>query len=98
GAGRRALVVPLCGAALAGVLCLAPGPTAVWRHSGIGAGRTAEVGTTENSLHDWEEGRRRILGWEAEGVESSVAVVRDNGTSFVINGKADGNAWADAPT
>jgi hypothetical protein len=41
---------------------------------------------------------RRSIAWEREGVESSVAVQNIAGLSFVVNGKADGNARNDAPT
>jgi len=89
------------------VLCLATvamsfsvGPTAVWRHGGIGAGRASVNGgaTTRNSIRDFENYQRRILKWETDGRESAVALTADQGLSFVVNGKIDGNARFDAPT
>jgi spermidine synthase len=51
-----------------------------------------------NSYQNWLNEHRRVVFWEREGVESSVAVKRTNGYAFVINGKVDGNARGDAPT
>ena len=34
--------------------------------------------------------------WEAEGRESSIALVGDGGYAFLVNGKSDGHARADA--
>jgi hypothetical protein len=39
-----------------------------------------------------------VIEWEADGVESSVAVNRLNGYAFFVNGKSDGHAIGDAPT
>ena len=77
----------------------APGPTAAWRHSGIGAGR-ADIRdlSAPNALRAWTHAERRSIAWEAEGVESSVAVQRKAALAFVVNGKIDGNARHDAPT
>ena len=42
---------------------------------------------------------RRAIVWEGDGVESSVALARDdNGYAFIVNGKADGSARGDAGT
>lgn len=94
--------VPRVAAAL---LLLAPlaflfvrGPTAAWRHSGIGAGRAARFESSRNGLIDWLNRYRRARLWETDGVESSVALTADNGISFIINGKNDGNARHDAGT
>lgn len=90
-----AILVGLAALALLGAV----GPTAAWRHSGIGAGR-ADLGPTPsvNRLLDFRNFHRRSIGWEAEGVESSVGVSRDNGLAFVINGKTEGNSRMDAGT
>jgi spermidine synthase len=98
GAPRRAAMLPAA-AALAGLLCsLAPGPTAFWRHSPIGAGRvdTAEWHGPNDIRTRIADMRRRVV-WEAEGVESSVALDLSEEYAFVINGKSDGSALADAP-
>jgi spermidine synthase len=46
----------------------------------------------------WENARRGAIGWEADGRESSVAIAYEDGLSFVVNGKIDGNARLDAGT
>lgn len=80
------------------LLMPAEGPTAAWRHSGIGAGRTSPVSNDRNQVRDWLHQQRRNILWEAEGIEASVALNRRNGLAFVLNGKIDGNAVIDAPT
>jgi spermidine synthase len=78
-------------------LLTATGPTAAWRHSPIGAGRADLSNNSRNQIRAWVDGHRRIV-WEAEGVESSVALADDDGYSFIVNGKVDGNARGDAGT
>ncbi len=73
------------------------GPTALWRHSGIGAGR-AERPDSINATRAWVNGVRRTLVWDVDGRESSVALVDGTDYAFVINGKADGSARGDAGT
>lgn len=76
----------------------ARGPTAIWRHGSIGARRFKLSSDTINGrIADANSVRRSVL-WEADGVESGVAVITGNGISFVINGKIDGNAYLDAST
>jgi spermidine synthase len=96
----RALVLHGATAAAAIACLFATGPTAVWRHAGIGAGRVQpETLSSPNRLRGWIEGRRRSVEWERDGVESGVALTFDaQGYSFVVNGKADGSARGDAPT
>jgi spermidine synthase len=78
----------------------AAGPTATWRHSGIGAGRAPrDVLTAANQMRVWSNGVRRAIVWERDGVESSVALmVEQNGYAFIVNGKSDGSARTDAGT
>ena len=78
-------------------LLFATGPTAVWRHSGIGAGRASEP-RTRNELQDWMNETRRVVVWERDGRESSVALIADIDYAFIINGKNDGAAVGDAGT
>jgi spermidine synthase len=85
-------------AVVAGVVLLADGPTAAWRHSAIGAGRASPLLPGPNARRAWINDARRSVVWEREGVESSVAVQTVAGLSFVVNGKVDGNARNDAPT
>ncbi len=97
---RGGLLAPA--AALAAALAMAflpDGPTAAWRHSGIGAGRNDTGWSSPNALQAWLHEQRAALRWQADGVESSVAVVRfRQGLAFVINGKNDGHSMGDAST
>ena len=85
----------------AGVLAIAfaftTGPTAVWRHSGIGAGRSTEP-SSPNSNREWMNAERRAILWDADGRESAVALRRDDDLAFIVNGKSDGSARGDAGT
>jgi spermidine synthase len=92
----RAGVFTTAGSAAA--LLLSLGPTAVWRHSGVGVGRSGLDAPSLNTLRERENDWRRQTVWEAEGVESSVAIAASHGASFVVNGKSDGNVRADAGT
>jgi spermidine synthase len=100
---RPILALTLVGAATVAVSLLAlPGPTAAWRHSGVGVGRIVTLGPGPlrgpNGYRAWLNDSRRFVLWEREGVESSVAVQAFSGLAFVVNGKIDGNARNDAPT
>ena len=83
---------------LALVLLGATGPTAAWRHTPIGAGRTKLVDASSSSVENFLRTRRQMLLWEADGVESSLALLIDANYSFLVNGKSDGSARGDAPT
>jgi spermidine synthase len=87
-------------AAVTLLLLAATGPTAVWRHGGIGAGRAPrDVFTSPNQLRAWEQTLRRAIVAEGDGVESSVALaVEESGYAFIVNGKSDGSARNDAGT
>ena len=93
-------IAPLALAAVTIALLFASGPTAAWRHSGIGAGRAGDtVFATPNAYRAWEYANRRKIEWEGDGVESSVALALDDtGHTFVVNGKSDGSARGDAGT
>ena len=82
------------------MLLLATGPTPVWRHSGIGAGRApVDVLTAPNKLRDWSQSMKRSVVWDGDGTESGVALALEpTGYAFVINGKSDGSARGDAGT
>jgi spermidine synthase len=97
-ARRSALCV--AGLLLVAVACLMQqGPTAVWRHSGIGAGRAVVPPSgAKNPTLLWMHEQRRNLQWEADGIESSIGITAPDGLSFVVNGKNDGNAIGDAGT
>ena len=91
----RWLAVTTAAAAIACILAV--GPTAVWRHSGIGAAR-APTPATRNEMQQWINDSRRAVMWERDGRESSVAVVGMSDIAFIINGKSDGAARGDAGT
>ncbi len=87
------------GAAAAAVLLMfSLGPTSAWRHSGVGVGRSKLDAPTVNAIREQVNFFRRNTIWEAEGVESSVAIMALNGASFIVNGKSDGNVRTDAGT
>ncbi|MFQ5349882.1 MAG: fused MFS/spermidine synthase, partial [Thermoanaerobaculia bacterium] len=98
GAGWARRLVPVATALLALVMTQTGGPTAFWRHSGIGAGRLEASPRTPNQLRDLMASHRRAVLWEAEGRESSVALIASTSYSFLVNGKSDGSARLDAPT
>lgn len=86
------------GAALLTVLCMfALGPTAVWRHSGIGAGR-APTSHAYNALRDWIHSNRHSTIFERDGRESSIALLTGDDLGLIVNGKSDGSARTDAGT
>jgi len=97
-AGQRPAAI--CSGGMAALVVLAGcanGPTAAWRHSGIGAGRV-ELPANPNAIRRWENYQRGRLVWEADGKESAVALINDDDTSFIVNGKSDGAAVDDAAT
>ncbi|HEX5759373.1 MAG TPA: fused MFS/spermidine synthase [Thermoanaerobaculia bacterium] len=94
----RPAALPLAAGALALLACAATGPTAFWRHSAIGAGRVRVEWSDPNGLRRSLHGQRLSVVREWEGVESSVALVRNSQYAFLINGKSDGSARGDAPT
>jgi len=99
GVPRRSAILPLAAAAVALLFALAPGPTAFWRHSPIGAGRVpVREWNGPNEIRVYQNLRREGVLWEADGVESSVALDAGKELAFVVNGKVDGSARADAPT
>ena len=84
-------------AALAVAGVFATGPTAAWRHSGIGAGRLAQPRDLNEAREQANRMNRQLL-WDADGRESSVAVMQADDLSFIVNGKSDGSARGDAGT
>jgi len=101
-AGRRLAVGPigltLAVVAVGAVMVNTVGPTAVWRHAGIGAGRSTVDGHDLNGVQRFVHSQRRQLLWEADGRESSVGLEASDGFAFVLNGKVDGNSVNDAGT
>ena len=96
GLGIRQLAL---GTVLAALLFSAQGPTAGWRHSGIGVGRfSLKQLEQKNGTRDFLHRHRRAKIWDRDGVESSVALTSQQGLVFVVNGKIDGHSTLDAPT
>jgi spermidine synthase len=100
GRSIRRLVIPALTTVLAAALLAGRGPTAAWRHSAVGAGRERDEITdaTPRSLRNWVRKKRREVAWEADGVESSVAMTQLDGYAFLVNGKVDGHVRGDAGT
>lgn len=95
---QRVMLVVAFGSAAAGTLLIgAEGPSAAWRHSAIGAGLTARTAKTLDTRR-WINETRFAIAWEKDGVESTVGLNRVDGLTFIVNGKADGNAKFDAGT
>jgi spermidine synthase len=92
------LAAPVVAVAIGGFLLTALGPTAVWRHGGIGAGRASLNGDDRNTIKRFVHSKRRNVIWEADGRESSVGLEAANSYAFVLNGKVDGNAVNDGGT
>ncbi|MBE7480086.1 MAG: fused MFS/spermidine synthase [Polyangiaceae bacterium] len=76
----------------------AEGPTAVSRHTPIGAGRVTLAGLDRNQLRDWSHRMRLRVLWERDGVESSLGVTYGGGITFLVSGKADGAVFGDRGT
>jgi spermidine synthase len=93
-----AALAPLAPALLAALCVLAEGPSAVWRHTAIGAGRFGVSGFDKNQLIAARRGAERDLLWERDGIESSIGVKGADGISFWVNGKNDGSIKGDRGT
>jgi spermidine synthase len=97
--GRARWWIPLPAVAASVALVSMTGPTAAWRHTPIGAGRVNLSKASPNRVREWLRDQRRRTFWEADGVESSVAMTTTSGgLAFVVSGKIDGNTRTDAPT
>lgn len=98
--GLRPALLPLLLAGLAALLAQRPGPSAAWRHSAVGGGRsTLPKQYDANSIREWVHLQQGRMVWEADGVDASVALsASNNGLAFHVNGKCDGSAMGDAGT
>ncbi len=95
---KRFAIALSAGATIASIACMfALGPTALWRHSGIGAGR-APLPTTLNATRDWMHAVRRTLILDTDGQESSIALISGDDLGLYVNGKSDGSARSDSGT
>ncbi len=99
GAPRRSAALPVAAGLLGLLFCTATGPTVFWRHTPIGAGRVrVSDWNGPNDVRNQEENMRHRIVWQADGVESTVALDLGEEYAFIVNGKSDGSALADAPT
>lgn len=92
------LVLPVLFSAAALFMLRSTGPTAVWRHSAIGAGRSNFSQFQGNARQYRINQLRRTILWEADGVESSIAIRCSGSFAFYVNGKSDGESVGDAST
>src|SRR5436190_6171196 len=97
---RRKVVPALALTAATLALLVSVGPTALWRHSGVGAGRSGiDTIVSRNQLRSWRNGAQRSIVWAGDGVESSVALaIQPSGYAFLVNGKSDGSTRGDTST
>ncbi len=98
GQAWRRLATPVALGSVALLLSTATGPTAFWRHSPIGAGRLTVDFADRNQLINAIHRKNRVVFWQAEGRESSIAMQSIDGASFLISGKVDGHTRGDAST
>jgi len=96
---RRTIPIGISAAAtIAAIACMFTlGPTALWRHSGIGAGRAPQP-ADNNATKDWVNAVRRTVVLDADGQESSIALISGDDLGLYVNGKSDGSARTDAGT
>jgi len=96
----RSYVMSAAVTVVAVLFVMASGPSGVWRHSGIGAGRADQnLEPADATAVQWFEAYySRDQKWEEDGVESSVALGQGHGYAFIVNGKSDGHSLSDAPT
>ncbi|HVW25414.1 MAG TPA: fused MFS/spermidine synthase [Polyangiaceae bacterium] len=80
------------------VLATRSGPSAVFRHLPIGAGRVEFAARTTNQLRAFVVRQNQNVLWQADGVETTVALTRDEQLSFLVDGKCDGAVYADRGT
>ena len=97
---RSAQALPVLLLSAASIALLgASGPTAFFRHAPIGVGRVPfKVLDGPSAITSFMMQQRRAIDWEADGIESAVAISHYDGISFTVNGKSDGSALTDAPT
>jgi spermidine synthase len=84
--------------ALGAVFASQAGPSAVFRHMPIGAGRVELAARTTNQLRAFVQRQNQSVLWQADGVETTVALGRDVQLSFIVDGKCDGAVYSDRAT
>jgi spermidine synthase len=96
---RSFSVVLAAAAALLSLLAfVVEGPSAIWRHAPIGAGRVSISGFDRNQLRNWGNAIKQQMIWSKDGIESSVGLSNEQGYAFMVNGKTDGNVFNDRAT
>ncbi|MEM7586137.1 MAG: fused MFS/spermidine synthase [Acidobacteriota bacterium] len=95
---ERRLLWPAIAAPACLALMMTPGPSALWRHTPIGAGGMPASFDGPNEVRRISHAVKRAIGWQREGRESSIAIHGLDEASLLVNGKADGSAVSDAPT
>ncbi len=92
------LVFVLLLATGSGCSMAATGPTSVWRHTPIGAGRATNLSSDANQLKAWTNAQRSQILWERDGVDVTVALAVDSSANFIVSGKSDGSVQGDRGT
>ncbi len=97
-AAARSLALAALAAGVSAWCATARGPTAVWRHSAIGAGRADVSSADKNGLRFWRSTMNDRMLWERDGVESAIGLSTTGGIAFIVNGKSDGAVINDRAT
>lgn len=76
----------------------ASGPTSLWKHTAIGAGRAYLQSGSSNELRSRITNSNRTILESYDGIESNLGFGVGNALSIIVNGKSDGNVIGDAIT
>lgn len=74
------------------------GPTSLWKHTAIGAGRANLASGSKNDLRSHITNSNNTILESYDGVESNLGFNISNALSIFVNGKSDGNVVGDAIT
>lgn len=74
------------------------GPTSLWKHTAIGAGRANLDSGSRNDLRSHIIDSNNTILESYDGVESNLGFSIGNALSIIVNGKSDGNVVGDAIT
>ncbi len=85
-------------AGLAAMCFWSHGPSAMWRHTSVGAGREKLTHASRNEAIAHRNALNRRVMEQHEGRESSLAFVRASSLAVLVNGKSDGDAVDEAVT
>jgi spermidine synthase len=96
---KMAILALVFGSLALGCGLTALGPTPVWRHGGLGAGRASIAQYATPNLRKGQENlQRSSLIFERDGRETSVALATDEQIILYVSGKADGSSRVDSAT